>query len=111
MPWLRAAKASSSMVMPVIAVLLRMGPYVVLRRTYDDGTRRASHTGLQPGRHGSWEGIVRVRVGLTALATVVLAAAVGCTSGGDGGVRSPAAATSTTVHHTMTPAALGPDAT
>src|SRR4030095_3927512 len=56
MPWLRAARASSSMVMPVIAVLLRMGPYVILRRTYDDGTRRASHTGLQPGRNGSWEG-------------------------------------------------------
>jgi len=56
-------------------------------------------------------GIVRVRASLTALATVVLAAAVGCTSGGDGGARSPAAATSTTVHHTMTPAALGPDAT
>jgi hypothetical protein len=56
-------------------------------------------------------GIVRVRVGLTALTTVVLAAAVGCTSGGDGGARSSAAATSTTVHHTMTPAALGPDAT
>ena len=54
---------------------------------------------------------MRVRAGLTALATVVLAAAVGCTSGGDGGVRSPAAATSTTVHHTMTPAVLGPDAT
>jgi hypothetical protein len=56
-------------------------------------------------------GIVRVRAGLTALATVVLAAAVGCTSGGDGGARSSAAATSTTVHHNMTPAALGPDAT
>jgi hypothetical protein len=56
-------------------------------------------------------GIVRVRAGLTALATVVLAAAVGCTSGGDGGARSSAAATSTTVHHSMTPAALGPDAT
>ena len=54
---------------------------------------------------------MRVRAGLTALATVVLAAAVGCTSGGDGGARSPAAAASTTVHHTMTPAALGPDAT
>ena len=54
---------------------------------------------------------MRVRAGLTALATVVLAAAVGCTSGGDGGARSPAAATSTTVHHSMTPAALGPDAT
>jgi hypothetical protein len=56
-------------------------------------------------------GIVRVRAGLTALATVVLAAAVGCTSGGDGGARSSAAATSTTVHHNMTPTALGPDAT
>ncbi|HKQ00143.1 MAG TPA: hypothetical protein VJ735_07405 [Actinomycetes bacterium] len=54
---------------------------------------------------------MRVRAGLTALATVVLVAAVGCTSGGDGGARSSAAATSTTVHHTMTPAALGPDAT
>jgi hypothetical protein len=55
-------------------------------------------------------GIVRVRVGFTALLTAVLATAVGCTSGGDGGSRSQAAATSTTAHHT-TPAALGPDAT
>ena len=55
---------------------------------------------------------MRVRTGLTALATVVLAAAVGCTSGGNGGARSAAAvATSTTAHHTTTPAALGPDAT
>ena len=54
---------------------------------------------------------MRVRAGLTALATVVLAAAVGCTSGEDGGARSSAVATSTTVHHSMTPAALGPDAT
>ena len=52
---------------------------------------------------------MRVRVGLTALLTAVVATAVGCTSGGDGGSRSQAAATSTT-HHT-TPAALGPDAT
>ena len=56
-------------------------------------------------------GIVRVRAGLTALATVVVVAAVGCTSGNDGGAASQAAATSTTVHHTTTPAALGPDAT
>jgi hypothetical protein len=55
-------------------------------------------------------GIVRVRAGLTALVAVVVATAVGCTSGGDGGSRSQAAATSTTAHHT-TPAALGPDAT
>ena len=53
---------------------------------------------------------MRVRVGFTALLTAVLATAVGCTSGGDGGSRSQAAATSTTAHHT-TPAALGPDAT
>jgi hypothetical protein len=52
---------------------------------------------------------VRVRVGLTALATVVVVAAVGCTSGKGAG--SSAAATSTTMHHTATPAALGPDAT
>jgi hypothetical protein len=56
-------------------------------------------------------GIVRVRAGLTALATVVVVAGVGCTSGNDGGAASQAAATSTTVHHTTTPAALGPDAT
>ncbi|HSR27806.1 MAG TPA: hypothetical protein VLR51_05060, partial [Actinomycetes bacterium] len=49
-------------------------------------------------------GIVRVRAGLTALATVVVVAAVGCTSGNDGGAASQAAATSTTVHHTTTPA-------
>jgi hypothetical protein len=55
-------------------------------------------------------GIVRVRAGLTALATVVLVATVGCTSGKDGGTGPSAAATSTT-HHTTTPAALGPDAT
>jgi hypothetical protein len=54
-------------------------------------------------------GIVRVRIGFTALLAAVLATAVGCTSGGDGGSRSQAAATSTTAHHT-TPAALGPDA-
>jgi hypothetical protein len=52
---------------------------------------------------------VRVRAGLTALATAVLVAAVGCTSGGGQGPRSQAAATSTTAHHT-TPA-LGANAT
>ena len=54
---------------------------------------------------------MRVRVGLTALATVVVVAAVGCTSGKSAGAGSSAAATSTTMHHTATPAALGPDAT
>jgi hypothetical protein len=54
---------------------------------------------------------VRVRVSLTALATVVVVAAVGCTSGKGAGAGSSAAATSTTMHHTATPAALGPDAT
>jgi hypothetical protein len=48
---------------------------------------------------------------LTALATVVVVAAVGCTSGKSAGAGSSAAATSTTMHHTATPAALGPDAT
>ncbi|HEX2159287.1 MAG TPA: hypothetical protein VHS79_20250 [Actinomycetes bacterium] len=52
---------------------------------------------------------MRVRFGLTALVAVVVAAAVGCTSGGDAGSRSQAAATSTTAHHT-TPA-LGANAT
>jgi hypothetical protein len=48
---------------------------------------------------------VRQRAGLTALISIVLAAAVGCTSGGDGGDRPPAgaAATSTTAHHNANP--------
>jgi hypothetical protein len=52
---------------------------------------------------------VRVRAGLTALATVVLVAAAGCTSGGDG-TRPSAAATATTVHHATAPAILAADA-
>jgi hypothetical protein len=56
--------------------------------------------------HG--RGIVRVRVVLLGLVTVVLAAA-GCTSGG-GGDAGPAAATATTVHQHTAPAALAPDA-
>jgi hypothetical protein len=57
------------------------------------------------------EGIVRVRAGLTALVTVVLAAVVGCTS--SGGDDAPAAATATTVAghaHTTTATALAADA-
>jgi hypothetical protein len=48
---------------------------------------------------------VRQRAVLTALVTFVLAAAVGCTSGGDGGSARPAgaAATSTTAHHVTNP--------
>jgi hypothetical protein len=55
-------------------------------------------------------GIVRVRAGLTALATVVLVATVGCTSGGENGSRPSAAATDTTAHHSTTPATLAADA-
>jgi hypothetical protein len=55
--------------------------------------------------------IVRVRVGLLGLVAVTLAAAVGCTSGGDGGVRPSDAATATTAaHHPTTPSALAADA-
>jgi hypothetical protein len=53
---------------------------------------------------------VRVRAGLTALATVVLVAAVGCTPGGERGARPSAAATATTTHHTTTPNTLATDA-
>jgi hypothetical protein len=55
-------------------------------------------------------GIVRVRAGLTALATVVVVAAVGCTSSGGNDAPTPAAATATTAHHTTTPTALAADA-
>jgi hypothetical protein len=57
----------------------------------------------------SGRGIVRVRAGLTALATMVVVAAVGCTSGGEDGARPSAAATATTTHHT-TPNILAADA-
>jgi hypothetical protein len=55
---------------------------------------------------------VRVRAGLTALATGVLVAAVGCTSGGGGGARPPAGAATatTTAHHAAMPATLAADA-
>ena len=53
---------------------------------------------------------MRVRAGLTALATVVVVAAVGCTSGGEGGARPSAAATATTAHHATTPNILAADA-
>jgi hypothetical protein len=53
---------------------------------------------------------VRVRAGLAALVIVVMAAAVGCTSGRQDGA-GPAAATATTVHeHAVAPAALAADA-
>ena len=56
--------------------------------------------------HG--RGIVRVRIGLTGLVTVMLAGAVACTSGGGDGARPAAAvATSTTAHQHSAPAALG----
>jgi hypothetical protein len=58
--------------------------------------------------HG--RGIVRVRIGLTCLVTVMLAAAVGCTSSGDGARPAAAVATSTTIHQHTAPAALAPDA-
>jgi hypothetical protein len=53
---------------------------------------------------------VRVRFGLTALVTVMLAAVVGCTSNGDGARPAAAVATSTTIHQHNAPAALTPDA-
>jgi hypothetical protein len=53
---------------------------------------------------------LRVRAGLTALATVVVVAAVGCTSGRDGGAGPSAAATATTTHHATTPNILATDA-
>ena len=53
---------------------------------------------------------MRVRAGLTALATVVLVAAAGCTSGGEDAARPSAAATATTMHHATAPAALAADA-
>jgi hypothetical protein len=54
---------------------------------------------------------VRVRAGLTALVTVVLATAVACTSSGQGdGSRSSGAATTTTVHHVASSGVLAPDA-
>jgi hypothetical protein len=83
--------------------------YRSLGRTDDAGARRASHTGLQPGR-ASREGIVRVRIGLTVLVTVMLAAVVGCTTNGDGAGPAAAVATSTTIHQHSAPAALSPDA-
>jgi hypothetical protein len=55
--------------------------------------------------HG--RGIVRVRVGLTGLVMVTLAAAGGCTSNGDGARPAAAVATSTTIHEHTAPAALG----
>jgi hypothetical protein len=59
------------------------------------------------------EGIVfRVRAGLTALVAVVLAGAVGCTSGGGSGARQTAAAvTTSTAHHGTSATTLGRDAT
>jgi hypothetical protein len=55
---------------------------------------------------------VRVRAGLTALATVAAVAAAGCTANGGNDAPTPAAATATTAHHhTTTPTALAPDAT
>jgi hypothetical protein len=53
---------------------------------------------------------VRVRPGLTALVAVVLAAAAGCTSGGERGAGPSAAATATTAHHSATPNLLASDA-
>jgi hypothetical protein len=56
-------------------------------------------------------GIVRVRIGLTGLVTMMLAALVaGCTPNGDGARPAAAVATSTTIHQHGAPAALGPDA-
>ena len=55
---------------------------------------------------------MRVRTGLTVLVAVVVATAVGCTSGGGDDARAPAAATATTVHHmTTTQTDLAADAT
>jgi hypothetical protein len=55
---------------------------------------------------------VRVRAGLTALATVAAVASAGCTANGGNDAPTPAAATATTAHHhTTTPTALAPDAT
>jgi hypothetical protein len=60
-------------------------------------------------RHG--RGIVRVRIGLTGLVTVMAAVvAAGCTSNGDGARPAAAVATSTTIHQHTAPAALTPDA-
>jgi hypothetical protein len=55
---------------------------------------------------------VRVRAGLTALATVVAVAAAGCTPSGGNDSPAPAAATATTTahQHTTTPTPLAPDA-
>ena len=54
---------------------------------------------------------MRVRAGLTALATGVLVVAVGCTSGGGSGSHPPAgAATATTAHHMTMPSTLAADA-
>jgi hypothetical protein len=54
---------------------------------------------------------VRVRAGLTALATVAAVAAAGCTSSGGNDAPAPAAATATTTaHQHTTPTALAPDA-
>jgi hypothetical protein len=55
---------------------------------------------------------VRVRAGLTALATVAAVASAGCTANGGNDAPTPAAATATTAHHhTTTPTALAPEAT
>ena len=54
---------------------------------------------------------MRVRAGLTALATVAAVAAAGCTSSGGNDAPAPAAATATTTaHQHTTPTALAPDA-
>jgi hypothetical protein len=54
---------------------------------------------------------VRVRAGLTALATVAAMAAAGCTSSGGNDAPAPAAATATTTaHQHTTPPPLAPDA-
>src|SRR4029453_5441250 len=59
--------------------------------------------------HG--RGIVRVRVGLTGLVTVMLAAVVvGCTSNGDGARPAAAGATNTPIPPAPAPAAPGPAA-
>ena len=59
--------------------------------------------------HG--RGIVRVRIGLVGLVTVVLAGVAACTSNGDGARPAAAVATTTTIHQHGASKALAPDAT
>ena len=59
--------------------------------------------------HG--RGIVRVRIGLVGLVTVVLAGVAACTSNGDGARPAAAVATTTTIHQHGAATALAPDAT